>query len=346
VVELAALAAARSVDLVDAPLAGQGVQSVRDHAMWVLAGGEAEVVERLRPVVEPFAARLVHAGGLGAGSALKLAHNVMVYLGYLAVIEAVELGHAAGVADGLVKEVTLASETLSSQSEVFLDIYERRRLDPGGTAENATFATYAALSDKDLGHAVEVAAANGLDLPGARMVATMGDRLYRVEAPAVAGDGAGGDAVVPSGGGSVGPVAIPEAVRPLFDGKPVAFVTTMRPDARMSTNPMAVVLGDDGIIRLSTITSRRKVRNLLADDRISICVVQPDNLNRYVEVRGRAVLEPDPDRTFIDSIAQRYMDVDRYPFDRSDDERVIISLVPEHVSSPTIPLADDPPFRK
>ena len=48
--------------------------------------------------MEPFAARLVHAGPLGAGSALKLAHNVMVYHGYLAVIEAVELGHAAGVA--------------------------------------------------------------------------------------------------------------------------------------------------------------------------------------------------------------------------------------------------------
>ena len=40
--------------------------------------------------------RLVHAGPLGAGATLKLAHNVMVYLGYLAVLEAVELGHAAG----------------------------------------------------------------------------------------------------------------------------------------------------------------------------------------------------------------------------------------------------------
>lgn len=186
VIELEALASAAGVDLIDAPLAGQGVESVRAHTMWVLAGGDAEVVERLRPAVEPFAGRLVHAGPLGAGAALKLAHNVMVYLGYLAVIEAVELGHAAGVADGLVEEVTLASETLSRQSEVFLDIYERRRLDPGGTAENVTFATYAALSDKDLRHAVEVAAAHGLDLPGARMVSTMGRQLYRVD-PQVAG---------------------------------------------------------------------------------------------------------------------------------------------------------------
>lgn len=186
VVGLAAVAAETGVDVIDAPFAGQGVDSVRNHTMTVLGGGDAEVVERLRPVVEPGLGRLVHAGPLGAGSTLKLAHNVMVYLGYLAVIEAVELGHSAGVADGLVKEVTLASDTLSPQSEVFLDIYERRRVDPGAPSEQALFATYAALSDKDLRHAVEVAAAHGLDLPGARLASTMGARFYRVD-PTVAG---------------------------------------------------------------------------------------------------------------------------------------------------------------
>ena len=186
VVELAAAAGPHGVDLIDAPFAGRGVESVRSHTMTVLGGGEAEVVERLRPAVEPALGRLVHAGPLGAGSTLKLAHNVMVYLGYLAVIEAVELGHAAGVADGLVREVTLASDTLSRQSEVFLDIYERRRLDRGAPAEQAIFATYAALSDKDLRHAVEVAAAHGLDLPGTRLASTLGAQFYRV-GPAVGG---------------------------------------------------------------------------------------------------------------------------------------------------------------
>jgi PPOX class probable F420-dependent enzyme len=149
-----------------------------------------------------------------------------------------------------------------------------------------------------------------------------------------------------SEGAAMVPVEIPERARELFLGKPVAFVTTMRPDGMMSTNPMAVVLDDDGVIRLSTLTSRVKARNLLVDDRITICVVQPDNLNRYVEVRGRATLEADPDRTFIDGIARRYMDADRYPFDRAGDERVTISLVPEQVSCPSIPLADTPPYRE
>jgi 3-hydroxyisobutyrate dehydrogenase len=186
VLELASAGGEVGVDVIDAPFAGRGVESVRSHTMTVLGGGDAEVVERLRPVVEPALGRLVHAGPLGAGSTLKLAHNVMVYLGYLAVVEALELGRAAGVADGLVKEVTLASDTLSRQSEVFLDIYERRRLDPGAPDEQAVFATYAALSDKDLRHAVEVAAAHGLDLPGARLASTMGPQFYRVD-PTVAG---------------------------------------------------------------------------------------------------------------------------------------------------------------
>jgi PPOX class probable F420-dependent enzyme len=139
-------------------------------------------------------------------------------------------------------------------------------------------------------------------------------------------------------------VPIPASVHPLLAGRPVAFVTTMRPDGRMSTNPMALAF-DGTTVRLSTVASRRKYRNLLADDRITLCVVQPDNLNRYVEIRGRAVVEPDGDRSFIDGIARRYMDAERYPFDREGDERVVITVFPEQVSAPDIPLADDPPYR-
>jgi PPOX class probable F420-dependent enzyme len=138
---------------------------------------------------------------------------------------------------------------------------------------------------------------------------------------------------------------IPDNARSLFEGRPVAFVTTMRPDGFLSTNPMAVVLDGDQI-RLSTITSRKKFRNLMADDRITVCVIQTSNANRYVEVRGRAIVEPDPARAFIDSIARKYMDADRYPFDRAGDERVVITVIAEQISCPAIPLADDPPFEK
>ena len=136
---------------------------------------------------------------------------------------------------------------------------------------------------------------------------------------------------------------IPVHLQQLLSGTPIAFLTTMRPDGRMSTNPVAVLF-DGTHVRVSATEDRRKIRNLRADDRITLCVVQPGNLNRYVEIRGRAVLTPDDDRAFIDSIAQRYMGVDRYPFDKKWQQRITIKVIVEAVSSPDIPLADAPPY--
>jgi PPOX class probable F420-dependent enzyme len=139
------------------------------------------------------------------------------------------------------------------------------------------------------------------------------------------------------------PIAISQHVRALLEGTPIAFMTTIRPDGRLSTNPVSVLF-DGERLRVSTVRSRRKVRNLEADDRVTLCVVQPGNLNRYVEIRGRAVVEPDVDRAFINEIARAYMGVDEYPFDTADDERVVVTVVPEQVSAPLVPLADDPPY--
>lgn len=138
-------------------------------------------------------------------------------------------------------------------------------------------------------------------------------------------------------------LTIPSQLHELLSGTPIAFVTTMRPDGRMSTNPVAMMF-DGTHVRISTTADRKKVRNLLADDRITICVVQPGNLNRYVEIRGRAVLTPDDDRAFIDSIAQRYMGAEHYPFDKKWQQRITVTVIVEAISSPDIPLADKPPY--
>ncbi len=135
---------------------------------------------------------------------------------------------------------------------------------------------------------------------------------------------------------------IPDSVHDILDDLPTGYLATMRPDGSISVTPMAVMF-DGTHVRLSTITSRKKHRNLTLDERATVCVPHRNNPNRYVEIRGRAVLSDDSDRTFIDSLAKKYMGVDTYPFDRSRDERVTITIAAEHVSSPDIPLADDPP---
>ena len=123
----------------------------------------------------------------------------------------------------------------------------------------------------------------------------------------------------------------------------MGFLTTLRPDGHLSTNPVAVMLRD-GEVWVSTTKDRRKYRNLVADARVTVCVMDRNNPNRYVEVRGRAELVDDPDRVVINELFRLLTGGDRYPFDRPGQERVTIVVKAEQVSAPAIPMADDPPL--
>jgi 3-hydroxyisobutyrate dehydrogenase-like beta-hydroxyacid dehydrogenase len=179
---LAARVAPAGVSLLEAPMAGRGATSVADASMFVLTGGDDEVRDRARPTLERFA-RVIDTGPLGSGAALKLAHNVMVYVSRMGAFEAVELARAAGVRDGLVAELTSQTGTLSSQSEVWLDIYEARRRGESDPVLDANMETASDLLAKDLRHAVALAAALGIVLPASAVTAGFGDQIYRVHRP-------------------------------------------------------------------------------------------------------------------------------------------------------------------
>lgn len=73
---LEADARALGVDVVDAPVSG-GAQRARDGRLTIFVGGEASVVERVRPAIEPFAGAIFHVGSVGAGQTLKLVNNYL-----------------------------------------------------------------------------------------------------------------------------------------------------------------------------------------------------------------------------------------------------------------------------
>jgi PPOX class probable F420-dependent enzyme len=114
------------------------------------------------------------------------------------------------------------------------------------------------------------------------------------------------------------------------------------PTGEISITPLALLF-DGTTIRLSTTTDRKKYRNLRADPRVALCVPHRNNPNRYVEVRGSARLVADADRSFINAVAKKYMDVDEYPFDPPGTERVTIEIEVRQVSSPRIWLAEENP---
>jgi 3-hydroxyisobutyrate dehydrogenase len=73
---LGTLLAERGVGLVDAPMSG-GVAGAREGSLTVMVGGAPELLERARPVLRTFAARIFRAGGLGSGHAVKAINNTL-----------------------------------------------------------------------------------------------------------------------------------------------------------------------------------------------------------------------------------------------------------------------------
>jgi len=103
----------------------------------------------------------------------------------------------------------------------------------------------------------------------------------------------------------------------------------------MSVVPVGVVRDGD-VLRISTLSDRQKVRNLESDPRITVCIPDPENPRRYVEIRGVAELADDDDRAYIDSFAREYMGVDKYPYDPPGATRTTITVRAERVSMPKV----------
>jgi PPOX class probable F420-dependent enzyme len=125
---------------------------------------------------------------------------------------------------------------------------------------------------------------------------------------------------------------IPEKYEDLLHSKALAHVATIGPDGAPQNNP--VWFDWDGkYLYFSQTTTRQKARNLERDPRIAFSIVDPENDYRYLEVRGRFVrVDPDPERAFINKMANKYLGVEVYPWHREGDERIVIVVEPEHTT--------------
>ena len=80
----------------DCPVSGS-VSTVEAGTLTIMAGGDPDLIERVRPVLDALASRVIHVGGRGAGAATKLAVNDLVLGLNLALSEALVLAERAGV---------------------------------------------------------------------------------------------------------------------------------------------------------------------------------------------------------------------------------------------------------
>ena len=94
--ELAGLARERSFAFLDSPVTGSK-DAAEAGGLRLYIGGEAEVIDRVRPVLEAISQRIIPLGPNGSGALMKLINNMMVAAQAAALAEGLLLAEQAGL---------------------------------------------------------------------------------------------------------------------------------------------------------------------------------------------------------------------------------------------------------
>jgi len=161
--DFAARLAERGVAFVDAPVSG-GSEGAQKATLTIFCGGEADDVERARPVLSAMGKTITHVGPSGAGQAVKAVNQVILAGTYLGVAEGIVLAIKAGLD---VQQVVEALGGGAAQSWVLANRSERMRVN------DYPLGFKVALHRKDLGIALDLAREMGAELPVAELAAEL-----------------------------------------------------------------------------------------------------------------------------------------------------------------------------
>ncbi|MDX1703281.1 MAG: NAD(P)-dependent oxidoreductase [Altererythrobacter ishigakiensis] len=161
---LAAQCEDRGVSFIDAPVSG-GQAGAENGKLAIMCGGTAEAMANATPVMDCYAARIVHVGTVGAGQTAKMANQMCIagVLGGLS--EAIRLSQAAGLDLDKTFEAISGGAAQSWQMENRWHTMVKDKFDFGFAID---------WMRKDLGYALEEARGLGLSSPISALV----DQFY------------------------------------------------------------------------------------------------------------------------------------------------------------------------
>ncbi len=110
--KLHAAAAARALAYIDAPVSG-GPSRARTGELTMMVGGDAAVVERIRPMLTDIARQVEYAGESGSGATAKLLNNFVAIWGMIGVSQAFLAAAALGVSQQRMYEIMAKSSARS-----------------------------------------------------------------------------------------------------------------------------------------------------------------------------------------------------------------------------------------
>lgn len=102
--KVAAILAATGVRCLDAPVSG-GETGAKNATLSIMVGGDANLLEEVRPILSIMGKTITHCGGPGAGQVVKACNQVQVALNLIGMAEAMVLGTKAGVDPAVILKV-------------------------------------------------------------------------------------------------------------------------------------------------------------------------------------------------------------------------------------------------
>jgi len=176
---MAEAARPRGVELLDVCVTG-GRGPAEKGELTLLIGGEAESLEKVRPVLEAYGTTLLHAGPLGSGAKLKLAVNLLTYVNWAAAAESFRLAKASGLDTEVFLQAVISNGQLSAMQQRFIAGQKLPDEVAAGEAYQGFVRIQMYNAEKDLDHALELGRTCGISLPAAGLVSQDMARIYRV----------------------------------------------------------------------------------------------------------------------------------------------------------------------
>jgi len=156
--KLSGLAAAQGVHFLDAPVSG-GSQGAINGTLTIMVGGEQEIFEQARPVLEAMGKKenILHVGPSGAGEIVKIVNNALCGAIAASTAEAFVLGVKAGAdVETMTRIISVSTGGSWQLANQFAQRAFNGNFQPGFMTD---------LLHKDLGLALEMAAENQTTLP-------------------------------------------------------------------------------------------------------------------------------------------------------------------------------------
>lgn len=165
--ELAEQLRPKGIHIVDAPVSG-GAGAADKGELAVMVGADEEAYNTVKPVFKKWASLVVRAGEPGAGTRMKLARNMLTFIGFAAANEAQYLAEAAGIDLQKLGRVVRHSDAQSGGPGAIILRDDMSPLAPDHWLFDM-FTHTRGLGEKDLTLALGLGEAVGVDLPLAQV---------------------------------------------------------------------------------------------------------------------------------------------------------------------------------